>query len=310
MIAPKQQAVTRMRRCNGLGVLVMVVLGGPAFAGDFGNAFLRGSIYEPGEATYYRWGGVYVGGQGGFSVGSFDFGNATSSLLSYILRNSVLEDHVSDWTTLPKADATGASFGGFMGYNFQWENVVIGAELNYNRTSLQHSAADSVGPLSFVDNTNAPANYEYLYSVTVNASSSIRVTDFGSLRGRFGWAAGCFLPYTFIGVAVGRADVTRFASVSGTRTDVITTTITDPLTGAVTSTTSLAGPFPLSIANPSATETQNGVFAYGYAAGLGLDVALLSNLFVRAEWEWMQFTPVKDIRVHVNTIRAGAGLKF
>jgi outer membrane immunogenic protein len=57
-------------------------------------------------------------------------------------------------------------------------------------------------------------------------------------------------------------------------------------------------------------EARNGVFAYGAAAGLGVDVALLPNLFLRGEWEWAQFAPVEGLHLHVSTIRTALGLKF
>jgi hypothetical protein len=31
---------------------------------------------------------------------------------------------------------------------------------------------------------------------------------------------------------------------------------------------------------------------------------------MRGEWEWVQFAPIKDIKVHTNTARAALGLRF
>ena len=53
-----------------------------------------------------------------------------------------------------------------------------------------------------------------------------------------------------------------------------------------------------------------GTFAYGYTVGLGIDWALLPNVFVRAEWEYVQFFPVSDFKIHVSTARVGAGIRF
>ncbi len=46
------------------------------------------------------------------------------------------------------------------------------------------------------------------------------------------------------------------------------------------------------------------------AAGLGVDVALLSNVFLRTEWEWVQFAPLKGDHIHISTVRTALGLKF
>jgi len=39
-------------------------------------------------------------------------------------------------------------------------------------------------------------------------------------------------------------------------------------------------------------------------------VALLPNVFVRAEWEYIQFFPVQDFKIHIATGRVGVGVKF
>src|SRR6266849_2440090 len=57
-------------------------------------------------------------------------------------------------------------------------------------------------------------------------------------------------------------------------------------------------------------DARNGVFAYGAAAGLGVDVALLPNVFLRGEWEFVQFAPLQGDHIHINTVRTALGLKF
>jgi opacity protein-like surface antigen len=49
---------------------------------------------------------------------------------------------------------------------------------------------------------------------------------------------------------------------------------------------------------------------YGLTIGAGLDVALTRNIFLRAEYEYLQFQPVASTIVQINTVRAGAGIKF
>jgi outer membrane immunogenic protein len=41
-----------------------------------------------------------------------------------------------------------------------------------------------------------------------------------------------------------------------------------------------------------------------------VDVAVLPNVFLRAEWEYVAFAPVDGIRATLNTGRVGAGLRF
>ena len=101
---------------------------------------------------------------------------------------------------------------------------------------------------------------------------------------------------------VGRVDVVRSATVAYTRHDIPDACIAPRRRQPVTSGYNF-GP-----RNPR--RERKGVFAYGYAAGLGLDVALLPNVFLRAEWEYVQFIPVEDFKIHLNTGRVGVGIKF
>jgi opacity protein-like surface antigen len=290
--------------------LALIGVAEPALAADL--PILRGtSGYAP--ASYQRWGGVYVGGQAGFSNSGADFGSSVSSLTSYILRNSVLEDDVSSWTTLPRSATSGRSFGGFIGYNVQWEDAVLGVELNYNRTSLSHAAADSLArSITNPTGSNPPDGHTYIYDVAVDASASVLLTDFGTLRARAGWAAGPFMPYAFVGLAFGRGDVARSAAITGTRTDsyqVPQVIGTDASGNPIIVMVPASDVAPLVLSSPQ-SEAQSGAVSYGYAAGVGLDYAVFGNLFVRGEWEWMQFPNVKDIKLNINTFRGAVGLKF
>ena len=95
----------------------------------------------------------------------------------------------------PRKPQTG-SVGAFLGYNVEWENVILGLEANYNRVSLNATSSDY--QRSFTDSTNLPAGHHYFYSLTTTAQSSLRMTDIATFRGRAGWEAGNFLPYAFV----------------------------------------------------------------------------------------------------------------
>lgn len=298
-----------MRRMRWLVFgLILAASAQSAAAADFGMPVLRGSTVPAGD----RWEGAYVGGHAGFTNGSTDFGSATRSLTGFILRNSVIQDQVSNFTTLGKVDTSGTSFGGFVGYNTRWDEIILGVEAGYSRMSLNTMSATDTLSRSILNNGAAPAGHDHTYNVTVAANASVKVTDLATFRARAGWDAGPFLPYAFGGIAIGRADVMRSATVTGTLTDSFTTTtyLTDPITGAlipvttpqsVTTTLALPG---------TQTETANGIFAYGWTLGLGVDFALMQNVFLRAEYEYVQFAPIKDMNVHLNTVRAALAIKF
>ncbi len=257
---------------------------------------LRGSL----TPTYTRWDGYYAGGQAGQSYASADFSNGSSSQINFILANTELQPIVSTWTTLPKGTTGGQSFGGFFGYNVQWDNVIMGGELNYNHFSLHNGSQDLVGPI-LVPGANLPDGSTVLYSVTVASSASLAVTDILTARGRAGWAYDRFLPYAFVGLAVGRFDVTRTTSITGTKT-----TQGPPVAGVTPPPSTGALILPR---NPQ-TEGTEGQISYGYTAGLGVDVSLLPSMFLRAEWEFIQFPNVSDFRIAMNSARLGLGVKF
>ncbi|WP_170146014.1 outer membrane protein [Rhodoplanes elegans] len=293
-------------RSVGLCGLLLAALGTTAFAADM--PVLRGSQgLMPSEPVYFRWEGVYIGGQGGYASGGFDFGKAGSPLVGSILRNSVLEAPVSSWEILGKGSAPGASYGGFIGYNFQWDDAVLGIEANYSRTSLSVSSGGGLAR-SIINPTgsNPPSGHTYTYNVTAGATASATVTDIATFRGRGAWAAGPWMPYAFVGVAVGRADISRSASISGTRYDDYTVDTTLP--GGTVVQTPVRDVYTLSPGSQG--ESKPGQFIYGWTAGLGVDVALTQNVFLRAEWEWVQFNSVAGIDINISTARGAIGAKF
>ena len=288
--------------------LWLIALMSNAFAADYQLPVLRGSTpFVPAPPVYTRWSGYYVGGQLSASIAGGDFGNSVGSLVSYAVRNSVLDSHVSNWTTLPNGDMKGAGFGAFVGYNSQWDEVTLGIEANYTHSSLSKSASDSLSR-SFLDNTGAPTGHEYTYDATVAASASVKLSDFATFRARAGWVAGDFMPYGFAGVAVGRADITRSATVTATRTDNFDLVVTNPITG-ITTTTPQSITTTLALPGPQ-TQSQTGAYALGFAAGIGLDFLVRQNMFARDEWEFVEFPNIKSTRVSINTVRLGAGVKF
>lgn len=274
-----------MKKCvRGLicGVAVFTVMQS-ALAADLD--YLRGSeVFAPTPAIYSNWSGFYVGAQAGYTEGEVDFSKGVATLVAHVLRESALEQggQISGWDILGKRDNRDASYGGFIGYNSQWENVVLGIEANYNKISF---AAATTGSLS---RAIAPGD-GLLYHTTVDGSASLHLTDYGTLRGRAGYAMGNFMPYLMAGAAFGRADIHRSATV---------TALVEQPNGPPF----LFGPV---------TESENKTaYMFGYSFGGGIDVMLWSCLFLRGEAEWVQFGRVADIKTDFVTGRVAAGWKF
>jgi opacity protein-like surface antigen len=180
-----------------------------------------------------------------------------------------------------KISVHGNGIGGFAGYNSQWDDVVVGTEFSYLHGKFGGTQSDSLARI-FTDSSG------FTDTVTYQANASMAISDLGTFRARAGYAVGSFLPYMFVGVALGQANIVRTAEVSGTQ---------------VNTAQHLNIPFDV-----SATDGKFGHLIYGYSAGLGVDVMLIGGLFLRAEWEYIRFTAAVD--TNVNTVRVGLGYKF
>lgn len=265
-----------------IGAAVLLALAPRAFAGDYD--ILRGS--QPvGPATFTRWSGFYAGGTYGWSDGNADFSNATSGPVAFSLRFTTLEteNNPSTWPVLGAADHGSPSFGGFVGYNTQWQDLILGLEANVEHTSFSLHAINN--PITRVVTAGSDTD-----TVTISGSGTVNNLDFVALRARAGWVLGNFLPYGYVGFALGRADVAVTA----------TTTVQQcPSGGGACSTFNFPG-----------SAGSSGDLLYGFDVGGGLDVAITPNIFVRGEYEYTRFAPISNVLITVSSAHVGAGFKF
>lgn len=233
-------------RLAGLCGLALAALLTPSFAADM--PVLRGSR-DPvlAEATYFRWDGFYAGGHVSYTNNRSDFAKGFGGLITGVVDPD------------PVGNATAIGYGGFAGYNFQWDDAVVGVEGNYTRTNLD---VDVFGTLSGVG----------------PMGGTLQLRDLATFRVRAGWAATWFMPYGFAGVAIGHGDILRY------------------LTDSATATTYRDNAF--------------GRYGYGFTVGGGIDVCLMANLFLRAEYEYVYIGTFEGIEISANTVRGGLGLKF
>jgi outer membrane immunogenic protein len=260
-----------------VAIIVSAVLGlvTNALAADLDDSIIRGSsAYQPGVPVYYRWSGVYAGAQVGYAAGNFDFTNASSQATQFIM-------NIPAFTNPPtgKDNTSSAAYGMFVGVNSQWDDVIIGGELSYSHTNVL-GASSGVVFTKFSDGNT--------YSIASTASAHI--LDYATIRGRMGYAFSRFLPYMFAGVAVANADLARSTTVSGP-------TNSPPL-------------LPLGLVPQTVTQTQESKFLYGYTFGAGMDMAVMPNVFVRAEYEFIGFAQFMTSTATLHSARIGAAVQF
>ena len=262
--------------------LFALTLASPAVAADFeipppapvtDYDVLRGSV-PVGPATFTRWSGFYAGGQIGLSDANADFSSTTQSLVAYALRATTLESQQapSQWPVLGNADQGAIGYGAFVGYNTQWEDLILGIEANFNRASFSLHASTS--PIA---RSRATARAAPTASVSL---ATARLPTRTSRRSGCGPAGS---PAIFCPTAL-----------SDSRSGVANTNVS--ATGvAVQYTSGTVGV--CTVSKPCGSASINNGFnansqvLYGFTVGGGVDVALMQNVFLRAEFEFDQFNP-------------------
>lgn len=271
-------------RAFGLAA-VAIVLAQSAQAQDS----LRGSVIEPGPKVL-RWDGVYGGGQMSYVLGNSNFTGVTQPLIADMLRFTRIEAEmmVSTWPVISATSSDGTKttgFGGFLGYNMQFDEIVLGLDVNYMRTNYINAASGTMERVATLSN-------DFQYDVTATASSRIEVTDVVTTRSRIGYAFNQFLPYVTAGLALARATTYTTATVSYPAPVYNGTTVPAPAGPGASSTTG--------------TDGKTNILAYGYAIGAGLDIQLMPNVFARAEYEYLKLV---NIDTALNSARVGLAVK-
>lgn len=272
--------------------LMVLGIASPALAADLD--VLRGSVpvvpvapvTTVGPATFTRWSGFYVGGDFSFNYGQADFSGATQPLVALALQDTVVQQEFQPSQLQALGNGANSAFGGggFLGYNTQWQDLIVGVEANYTHTSLSMTATS---PTVIARTFSSPVGNVTAVSIN-NANGHLGITDYAEARGRAGYIVGNFLPYGFIGMAVGR----------GNYSDSITVDLT------------CVGGFECVGYPLTPSSGQSNALLYGYTVGAGLDWAATQHLFLRGEFEFIQFAPIASISAYIMNARAGIGYRF
>ena len=129
-------------------LLMLFGMASSALAADYDLPILRGSSQPPapvvtvGPATFTRWSGLYFGGVVSYNNATTDFINATAPLVHFSLRSTTLEQQAtpSGIAVLGRGSDNALGGGAFLGYNTQWQDLIIGVEATYNHTNLNTTA--------------------------------------------------------------------------------------------------------------------------------------------------------------------------
>lgn len=295
-----------------------------ARAADLDYDYLRGADYDPVPAPVVDWSGVYVGGHGGFTSGGLSQRNAMQSTLAnyFSYRDIENEFSVSKFLSLPGTRTRGASFGAFAGFNVQFDGIVLGIEADYTHTDQNSWSTNGINRIM----TTAAGNSE---SVNLSGTSNTRIEDYGTIRGRAGYAFGNLLPYVTAGAAIGRVTINDTVSVQNYGYSATTYAANQALTTGQPAAVYQHGyasfnpNFPLNNSTPAGQGAQTVPYAPtpltanartktigGVALGFGLEYAITPNILVRGEYQYVRFQDFNGHNAQLNTVRGGAAVKF
>ncbi|MBB2961209.1 outer membrane protein [Methylobacterium sp. R2-1] len=292
--------------------LLTSVLVSPAFAADLDYGVLRGADDDyVAPAPLVDWSGFYVGGHGGYTSAALGFNNAFQSIVANALRNTVAESEMgaSQYLAARATHSGGASYGVFAGVNYQFEDVVAGLEADYTYFGRGGDTFDQIGRSTITKD-------EFLTTVRLTGQASTKIQDYGTIRGRLGYAFGNLLPFFTGGMALGRATVSDTVTVQNFGYN--NTTFASNQTGATKSFINNYGYSvfyqdnpPGSIPAPGTVHgTTKKVTVVGLAVGGGLEYAITPNFLLRGEYQYVLFNDFQGHKAELNTVRGGAAIKF
>jgi outer membrane immunogenic protein len=267
-------------------LLAAVMCGAMTAANAADLPILRGGFTDGLSTSSVNWDGFYIGGQAGYGSSDENFTGSNSNMIAALLDHNVIQEmQVSSWNLgMGKVSARAPGYGAFTGYNWQWDDVVLGVEASWLHGTFGGTSSASKELVS-----GAALSDSLFHDVAVASSASISISDMATFRGRVAYAWSCFLPYAFGGFALGNADITHAVVIN----DSVATTIFGPFSTPTTL---------------QASDALHNHLIYGYTGGLGVDINIVGGLFARAEWEYVRFTT--NVDTSINTVRAGLGYKF
>src|SRR5215212_4825965 len=182
-------------RAVALAALATSLFSAAALAADFDPGPLRGTQYaEPVAAPVTLWEGPYFGGFGGASQSNFQTRHNAEAIITPVLKNTAFQDDlsISSWLNTPLTkNPRGSAYGGFAGYNWQFEDVVFGFEADYTHTGLKDKGFDA-----FEIVNNPVLGSDGYYNIgRFSRSALTTVKDLATLRARAGYTAGAFMPF-------------------------------------------------------------------------------------------------------------------
>ncbi|WP_036260032.1 outer membrane protein [Methylocapsa aurea] len=229
----KRKSWSQIAAARLFSIAALATAAGSAYAADLPSRMPPPVLPAPVPA--FTWTGFYLGANAGFGVDHFAFPFAVNAPSYFEGRSGIT--------------AVGGIIGVQAGFNYQIQsdifqlpltNVVLGVEIDNDWSSIRgHSTVSSPLPGGAVG----------------AASFGSKFLNFGTLRGRVGYAFGRFLPYFTAGLTYGTTNTYYTAATS------------DPY-----------------FSSASTTVTRTGIAPHVGVVGIGLEYGLSNNVTIKAEY--------------------------
>ncbi|MDP1533083.1 MAG: acyl-CoA dehydrogenase family protein, partial [Rubrivivax sp.] len=168
--------------------MLAAVMFGAASGAEAGDLLdlpiLRGALTDGLNSRPANWQGAYVGVQGGYGTSNMNFSGSTRTIAASLLSGTEMENQqqISSWPIMGKVSVHGSGWGGFAGYNSQWDDVVVGFEASYLHGSFGGSQTDSMS--RFFSLPSGSTGSVRMAALATGAYARIR-KQFGMSIGRF-----------------------------------------------------------------------------------------------------------------------------
>jgi outer membrane immunogenic protein len=158
----------------------------------FGGDHMAGAAPAmAGPCPTCNWTGFYIGANAGGSIGR-DRAHENDSLTPPTANTANVTNPLTD--VLHTESPVGGMAGGQIGFNWQTNHVVLGAEADW----------DWVGQRDSFANQNFVASTVFVAPTVNSLTDDQKIKSLGTARARLGWADNCFLWYVTGGAAWGQ----------------------------------------------------------------------------------------------------------
>jgi outer membrane immunogenic protein len=171
------------------GVTVLASLAAGAGAAAAADLAVKAPVYKAAPIIVSDWSGFYVGINGGG-------GWADNSINGFSLNN-----------------ASGGTFGGQLGYNWQFGQFVVGLEADIDGADISKTVRGDTAKTDELGSIRGRAGYTFLPSLLAYGTAGFAYGNTkldGSDVGQNGWVAGAGLEYKVWGPLIARAEYLHY----------------------------------------------------------------------------------------------------